>query len=47
MPTNTTGRRLLLATVALIAANVVCVFLAVDSGATESMTTGLFWWGSS
>jgi hypothetical protein len=30
-----TGRRLLLATVALIGANVICVFLAVSSGVTE------------
>jgi len=36
MSTNTTGRRLLLAIVALTCANVVCVFLAVDSGLTES-----------
>jgi hypothetical protein len=35
MTINSTGRRLLLAIVALTAANVVCVFLAVDSGATE------------
>ena len=35
MSTNTTGRRLLLVIAALIAANVVCVFLAVDSGLTE------------
>ena len=35
MTTNTTGRRLLLAVVALTAVNVVAVFLAVDSGATE------------
>ena len=33
---NTTGRRLLLALAALIVANVVGVFLAVDSGLTES-----------
>jgi len=36
MSTNTTGRRLLLAIAALTCANVVCVFLAVDSGLTES-----------
>jgi hypothetical protein len=36
MSTNTTGRRLLLALAALICANVICVFLAVDSGLTES-----------
>ena len=35
MSINITGRRLLLALAALIAANVVCVFLAVDSGITE------------
>lgn len=36
MSTNTTGRRLLLGIAALLCANVVCVFLAVDSGLTES-----------
>ena len=36
MSTNSTGRRLLLAIVALTAVNVIGVFLAVDSGATES-----------
>lgn len=35
MSTNTTGRRLLLAVVALTGANVICVFLAVSSGVTE------------
>jgi hypothetical protein len=35
MSMNSIGRRLLLTIVALIAANVVCVFLAVDSGVTE------------
>jgi hypothetical protein len=36
MTTSTTGRRLLLTLVALTAVNVICVFLAVDSGLTES-----------
>jgi peptidoglycan/LPS O-acetylase OafA/YrhL len=34
MSSSATGRRLLLATVALIAANVICVFLAVSSDIT-------------
>jgi hypothetical protein len=36
MSTSTTGQRLLLVLAALICANVICVFLAVDSGLTES-----------
>jgi len=35
LTSNTTGRRLLLAIAALIAVNVVAVFLAVDAGLTE------------
>lgn len=36
MPSDTTGRRLLLAMAALIAANVVGAFSAVDSGLTDA-----------
>jgi hypothetical protein len=41
MSINTTGRRLLLTLLALTAVNVVCIFIAVDSGVTEKDT----WWG--